>query len=133
MHSDADAVGVCRACGKGLCHACAVDMGSGLACASSCEVAVRDLIVHQSVSQRALRTTPGAYRTQSIVGFLAGGSFAALGLGLALTPAWPAAVVLGVVSLPLFIQGVRGRRTARALENALQELPESRDMKRLPR
>jgi hypothetical protein len=42
-------------------------------------------------------------------------------------------VVLGVVSLPLFIQGVRGRRTARALENALQELPESRDMKRLPR
>ena len=121
-----DAVGVCRACGKGLCRECAVDLGSGLACQNSCEVSVRDLIVHQAVSRRALSTTPSAYRTQSIVGFLSGGTFLALGGALLLTSAWPAAIVTAVVALPLLVQGVRGRRTARALEGALKELPESR-------
>jgi heme exporter protein D len=128
-HTDVDAVGVCRSCGKGVCKACAVDLGQGIACANSCEVNVRDLIVHQAVSRRALTTTPAAYRTQSIVGFLSGGTFLALGGSLMFTPVWPAAVVLALVAAPLLVQGVRGRRTARALEAAMKELPESRQLR----
>ena len=31
-HADVDAVGLCRACAKGLCHDCATDLSFGLAC-----------------------------------------------------------------------------------------------------
>jgi hypothetical protein len=31
-HSDRDASGICRACGKGLCTECTVDLGYGLSC-----------------------------------------------------------------------------------------------------
>ena len=36
VHRDKDAVGICRACGKGLCEDCAADLGHGLACKASC-------------------------------------------------------------------------------------------------
>ena len=31
-HDGRSAVGLCKACGKGLCHECAADLGHGLAC-----------------------------------------------------------------------------------------------------
>jgi len=31
-HEDRSAVGLCKACGKGLCHECVADLGHGLAC-----------------------------------------------------------------------------------------------------
>ena len=31
-HADHEASGICRACGKGLCNECAVDLGYGLSC-----------------------------------------------------------------------------------------------------
>jgi hypothetical protein len=40
-HHDQDAVGECKSCGKGLCPACAVDLGKGLACRQRCEDNVR--------------------------------------------------------------------------------------------
>jgi hypothetical protein len=46
-HQTVPAVGLCKACGKGLCPICAVDFGSGLACKGRCEEeakAVGDLI-----------------------------------------------------------------------------------------
>ena len=39
-HSSSDAVGICRACGKGLCTACAVDLGFGLSCRGEHEIRV---------------------------------------------------------------------------------------------
>lgn len=36
-HQAAPAVGICRACGKGVCAACAADTGAGLACPGACE------------------------------------------------------------------------------------------------
>ena len=42
------AVGTCKACGKGVCVACAVDFGTGLACRGRCEEpakAISDLIL----------------------------------------------------------------------------------------
>ncbi len=36
-HQTAPAVGICRACGKGVCAPCAADTGAGLACPGPCE------------------------------------------------------------------------------------------------
>ena len=36
-HTEIDAVGVCKACNKGLCKECAVDTGNGIACHGQCE------------------------------------------------------------------------------------------------
>jgi hypothetical protein len=41
VHEDVEAVGICRACGRGLCVACADDGVGGLACHGSCAVGVR--------------------------------------------------------------------------------------------
>jgi hypothetical protein len=43
-HREREAVGLCRACGKGLCDDCQTDLGQGLACKDRCEENVRDLI-----------------------------------------------------------------------------------------
>jgi hypothetical protein len=43
VHRDADAVGVCRSCGRGLCPACAAEVGTALACLRRCEEDVRQL------------------------------------------------------------------------------------------
>lgn len=40
-HNESDAVGFCKACSKGLCRECAVDVGYGLACKDTCEDQVR--------------------------------------------------------------------------------------------
>ena len=46
-HSDRDASGICKACGKGLCTECAVDLGFGLSCRGEHEqrVAANDAMV----------------------------------------------------------------------------------------
>ena len=36
-HQAKDAVGICKACNKGICAECAADLGHSLACKSSCE------------------------------------------------------------------------------------------------
>lgn len=43
-HRDSEAVGLCKSCGKGVCSACALDLGKGLACKGRCEEDVRALI-----------------------------------------------------------------------------------------
>ena len=42
-HPEVIAVGNCKACSKGLCVACAIDIGTGLACRDTCETEVREL------------------------------------------------------------------------------------------
>jgi D-arabinose 1-dehydrogenase-like Zn-dependent alcohol dehydrogenase len=46
-HSDRDAIGICRACNKGLCTECAVDLGFALSCRGEHEqrVAATDAMV----------------------------------------------------------------------------------------
>ena len=36
-HQDKEAVGICKACGKGICAGCTADLGHSIACKSSCE------------------------------------------------------------------------------------------------
>jgi len=42
-HPETDAVGMCKNCYKGLCSACAADVGDGLACRDMCEASVISL------------------------------------------------------------------------------------------
>ena len=54
-HPDQDAVGVCKSCQKGVCSVCAVDLGKGLACRTTCETDVRGLI---SLIDASMRISP---------------------------------------------------------------------------
>lgn len=54
-HLEQHAVGLCKSCGKALCHECAVDMGKGLACKGQCETAVEKLI---NLIDRSLQQSP---------------------------------------------------------------------------
>ncbi|WP_430390454.1 hypothetical protein [Dyella sp. 20L07] len=40
-HPVVTAVGTCKACGKGLCHDCVLDMGHGLSCKGEHEITVQ--------------------------------------------------------------------------------------------
>lgn len=40
-HREADAVGLCKACNKGICGECAAEVGMGLACRDTCVEQVR--------------------------------------------------------------------------------------------
>lgn len=51
-HPGANSVGVCKACGKAVCRACAVDVGVALACSQSCAKEAAD--VHE-MNQRGKR------------------------------------------------------------------------------
>ena len=88
-HHEADAVGVCKACGKGLCVACAVDLARGLACRDRCEAHVQDLIrlVDNNMrlspaSQAVLGKQPRAYLASGAFQILAGGLFMLLGVNM---------------------------------------------------
>ena len=39
-HKETVAVGICKACNKAVCAACAIDTGNGLACCALCETEV---------------------------------------------------------------------------------------------
>jgi hypothetical protein len=43
-HAGSAAVGSCRACLKGLCRSCAIELEGGLACPQGCEAQVRALV-----------------------------------------------------------------------------------------
>jgi len=51
-HEGRPAVGSCRSCFKGVCRACAVDLGRGLACPGRCEESARALIASLDHSLR---------------------------------------------------------------------------------
>jgi len=52
QHEGRPAVGSCRACFRGLCRGCAVDLERGLACPGRCEEAARALIASLDQSIR---------------------------------------------------------------------------------
>ena len=66
-HHDRDAVGICKACDKGLCSECAVDLTHGLACRERCEQHARAVIdmIHANIrmapaSAKLLQAAPRA-------------------------------------------------------------------------
>lgn len=57
-HPDIVAVGTCRACSKGLCHQCAVDLGHGLSCKGEHESMVQFYNELAKRNQRAIAAAP---------------------------------------------------------------------------
>ena len=51
-HSNSNAVGVCKSCGKGVCRACAISVTRGLACSTECKPIAESLSKAQLVSIR---------------------------------------------------------------------------------
>ena len=85
-HRDAAAVGLCKACNKGVCPTCAVDVGQGLACRETCEDQVRRIneLVDRNIrispaSEAMLGKHPRAYVGTGVFQLLVGGVFALLG------------------------------------------------------
>jgi len=62
-HEGAPAVGSCRACLKGLCRRCAVELEGGLACPARCEPQVRALVQTLQQSVRFQNVSTGFLRS----------------------------------------------------------------------
>jgi hypothetical protein len=60
-HRGADAVGMCKSCGRGLCPVCAAEIANGLACRDRCEDEVRALNWIIDRNKTAYKKTSGAY------------------------------------------------------------------------
>jgi hypothetical protein len=71
IHSEHEAVGICKACGKGLCRDCAVDLGHGLACHGEHEQRVAAVEAMVSRAARVQKTAGRArYGTAAFLGFM---------------------------------------------------------------
>src|SRR5450755_1852222 len=86
-HHDRDALGTCKACGKGLCDDCLEDFGKGLACRDRCEDHVRRLIALIDYNLRAapaaasnLRANRAIFLAVAVFVFIAGAFFTVLAL-----------------------------------------------------
>ena len=92
-HPNADAVGSCKNCSRGLCMACATDVGNGLACPARCEGEVRALNDVIQRNKTSYKKTQSAYTRTALfyAGLgglcLTGGLFDWRGYGWILAPA----------------------------------------------
>ena len=88
-HRERDAIGSCKACNKGLCPSCAVDVSNGLACRDQCEEQVRSVnqlidrnVRMAPVSEQLLGGHPRGLVVVAAFAILAGILFTMLGMGL---------------------------------------------------
>jgi hypothetical protein len=61
-HRNVDAIAICKNCNKGLCPACGVDVGNGIACKGGCELEVEMM---NKVFQQSKRAFQNASKTYS--------------------------------------------------------------------
>jgi hypothetical protein len=66
-HEGVDAVAICKNCNKALCHACAVDVGNGVACAGACEDEVKALNDLIRRNRSSAQRTSYAYTRNAVV------------------------------------------------------------------
>lgn len=78
-HPDRSAVGVCKACGRGLCPDCVTDLGHGLACRGVHEEAVN--VLHRLVkgSELSLKRNERWFAAAPRARWIAAGFLAAFG------------------------------------------------------
>ena len=117
-HAGAAAVGSCRACLKGLCRRCAVELEGGLACPQRCEPLVRAVVASlqqslrfQSVSTGLLRSARGLWLGLTLVALSVGVFVVVWGLSL---PAFREISLLGLPFLALGLLAARLARNTRA-------------------
>jgi hypothetical protein len=78
-HPNGDAVAVCKHCGRGLCHDCASEVGSGIACKGWCENEVRTLTESNRITQETLRDTKASFSTLPVSLLVMGGALVVVG------------------------------------------------------
>ncbi len=106
-HQDQEAVGSCKSCGKGLCAACAADLGRGLACRGRCEADVRAMIELTDHHIRMKPTTARLIRAGRSARLAAAVLF--LVMGLFLTYGWfvePQMWMAIIMGFCLFVYGI---------------------------
>ena len=124
-HPGTSAVGSCRACLRGVCRACAIELEGGLACPDRCEPLVRALIASlqqslrfQSVSTGLLRSARGLWLGLTVVAFSVGIFVVAWGLNL------PVFREISLLGIPFLALGFLSARLARNTRNSVAR-PES--------
>jgi hypothetical protein len=70
QHRAADALGTCKACGRGLCGECAETVGRWLACRGPCEQDVRRLAAIVGDAPKAQRRAATIYRIAGVAAFV---------------------------------------------------------------
>ena len=119
-HEGAAAVGTCRACLKGLCRRCAVELEGGLACPGRCEPQVRGIVLtlqqsvrFQSVSTGLLSSARGLWLGITGVAGFVGVFVVVWGLGL---PEFREVTLLAIPFFALALIAGRLARNTRRLE-----------------
>ena len=119
-HDGRPAVGSCRSCFKGVCRACAVDLGRGLACRGRCEEAARALIASVDQSLRIQGLSSGMmHGARALWGGLA---WVALGVGVFVSiwgltlPGFREISLLGVPFLAIGVLTLRASSRVRRSE-----------------
>ena len=51
-HSEVNAVAVCKACGKAICHSCVIDLGHAIACSERCKEDAAELYQMNAKAKR---------------------------------------------------------------------------------
>jgi len=72
-HPNQEAIGTCKSCGKGLCAACATDLGKGLACRNRCEADAQAMI---DLVSRGIARMPADEKTRTYVRSITKGAIA---------------------------------------------------------
>lgn len=65
-HKSADAIAICKNCGRGLCIECAVEVGNAIACKNRCETDVEAMNKIFQQSKRAFDNYRNAYTLSAI-------------------------------------------------------------------
>ncbi len=119
-HQGATAVGSCKACSKGLCAACAADLGFAIACIGRCEDQARRLhqLVERNmriapVSEQLIGAQPKGYLAAGAFSLAAGLLFVLMGLNLDGTARLGVVGVGSLVIVGGVVQGVRAWRLKR--------------------
>jgi hypothetical protein len=113
-HAGVPAVGSCRACLKGLCRHCAVELEAALACPNGCEPFARAVVAslqqslrYQSVSTGLLRSARGLWLGLTLVALSVGAFVLVWGLSL------PTFREISLLSIPFLALGILAARLAR--------------------
>ena len=118
-HDEVEAVGVCKACGRGLCRGCSAEAGSSIACASRCEDRARtvDELMDRNIrimplTEQAWQGYPRRQVAAAVMALVAGILFVMVGVDMRGTGR------LGITGIGLIaiVTGVRQFAAASALK-----------------
>ena len=103
-HGEVEAVAICKSCGRGVCHDCGAEVGTGTACRNRCEPEVEALNELIQRNKKAYASTAGMYRGGGAFSVLVGVLFAGFGWFMRETGSFSYFIIaLGVI---FFLRGV---------------------------